>query len=233
MKKTFSVFMIFGLLVLSSCSSSASYSQGAPVPEAEYTAAELSELMETSEDEMRGKVVKVTGRVEKVSESQISLDRESKLGYIYCNMSGNSNDFSGVSVNDYIEVVGTIKSEFGHVNMKDCYFIGTVEYTNSSEKSDDSVVEFHDGPTKEELIKEAQVQFETLTGQKNTYFSYKAADWEIDKTYSSYVLAGVISYAGARHDVIIKLEYNEDYSECTVSQIKIDGEEISIHGHVF
>ncbi len=130
MKKLSCVILALALVLsLAACGSGSPSASPASPPAADKTsgAYALSDLYESNKDEaeksITGKVIEITGTVEKVSGSVVYLDRESTMGYIVCNMHKDSADYSGLQKGDTAVIVGTVTGETGHINVKDCFYI--------------------------------------------------------------------------------------------------------------
>ena len=94
--------------------------------------------------------------------------------------------------------------------------------------SSSSVSEFDEGPTKSDLLGYAQIAFEGATGEEDATFSISVSDYTIEKTGFRYVITGPVEYGGASHEAIIKLEFDEEYNEFWLFQLKVDGQNIDI-----
>lgn len=124
---TFLMFVLT-LALLAGCAGCAAPQEAAaptePPEPKKYTAAELSDLLETHVGkELRGQLVEITGKVSSVYAGDLKIDRETVYGYYLCD---DIAEDVAVSPGDIVTVTGEIRSEAGNVWMDECILVSVV-----------------------------------------------------------------------------------------------------------
>lgn len=72
------------------------------------------------------------------------------------------------------------------------------------------------------LITDANEVARELTGEKMT-FSYDEDNWSIIKTGNRFLIFGEVKQSGVAHQITVKIEYNDSFTQYNGLQVKKDG----------
>lgn len=141
-KKLLTILLICSIaLSIVGCTSDKDNNQSQEISKT-MTAKEFSAFVETDEaDDFEGKLFEITGTVSSVRDKKISIEREDTSGFVMCEMSENSDDFSSAKKGDTIIIVGKYAGETGNIKMEDCLLKNIKALKFGWDKSDSTLKE--------------------------------------------------------------------------------------------